>query len=206
VKTSEAEALGDDGPRSGFTIIEIMAVVLILALTMTLLLPAIGAGGGGALRTQAFGVVGSLELARQRAVTTGKPHRVVIDLENGAYFIEWLVTEARANGENPEPPTEPNAAVGSPDGGIDLTPPRNELAEYFPIPNRFGGPEWLGDGFFFEGVDTPEGWIESGEVFIVFAWDGSSDAAQIVLSDPDNRSIDLDVLPMLDTVRIHEED
>ena len=28
---------------------------------------------------------------------------------------------------------------------------------------------------------------------------------QIVISDPDNRSIDLDVAPLLDVVRIHEE-
>ena len=40
------ECESDDRRKAGFTLIEIMAVVLILGLTMTLLLPAIGAGGG----------------------------------------------------------------------------------------------------------------------------------------------------------------
>ncbi len=53
--------------------------------------------------------------------------------------------------------------------------------------------------------DTPEGWIESGEVIVLFDWDGSSDPTQIIISDPDSRSIDLDVAPILDTVRISEE-
>ena len=52
---------------------------------------------------------------------------------------------------------------------------------------------------------APEGWIERGEVVVVFQWDGSSDAAQIVISDPDSRSVDLDIAPLLEMVRIREE-
>lgn len=184
-----------------------MAVVLILGLTMTLLIPAFGAGGGTALRRQGERLGGTLELARQRAVMTGKPHRVVIDLERGRYAIEWLVTEARAEGalgeETPVESQELDPFYGE---GVDLTPPRDEFTEYYPIPNRFGGSSWLDAGFFFEGIDTPEGWIESGEVVVVFDWDGTSDAAQIVISDPDSRSIDLDIAPILETVRIREEE
>ena len=133
---------------------------------------------------------------------TGKPHRTVLDLENGAFAIEWLVSESTAYGEEEYEEAEPEE-LG--DGTVDLSPPLADLRDYHPIPNRFGGYERLDTGFFFEGVDTPEGWIESGEVFIVFDWDGTTDAAQIVISDPDNRSIDLDVAPLLETVRIREE-
>jgi prepilin-type N-terminal cleavage/methylation domain-containing protein len=186
---------------SGFTLIEIMAVILIIGLMSTLLLPAFGAGGGAKLRGQAERVAGFLELARQRAVVTGKPHRVVLDLENGGYSIEWLVT----GGSSTEPSEVAGIAPGLGGGPIDLSPPREELAAYQPIPNRFGGRDWLEPGIFFEGVDTPEGWIEQGEVALVFGWDGSSDAAQIVISDPDSRSFDLDIAPLLEIVRIHEE-
>jgi len=190
--------------QRGFTLIEIMAVILILGLAMTLLLPAIGAGGGARLRQQAERLAGVLELARQRAVVTGKPHRVLIDLEKAAYLIEWFVTDADTDEQAaPQASEDPLAAFQG--EIVDLAPPRGDDAYYQPIPNRFGNAARLDAGYFFEGVDTPEGWIESGEVSVVFDWDGSSDAAQIVISDPDNRSVDLDVAPLLETVRIREE-
>ena len=179
-------------PR-GFTLIEIMAVILIMGLSMSLLLPALGAGGGSRLRGQAERVAGVLELARQRAVVTGKPHRVVIDLETAAYAIEWFVREFELE-ERQEAATLPDPALAAQAGAqIDLAPPLEDQAYYQPIPNRFGGRARLDTGYFFEGVDTPEGWIERGEVAVVFDWDGSSDAAQIVISDPDGRSVDLDI-------------
>ena len=182
-------------------------MVLILGLLMTLLMPAIGAGGGRSLRKQGDKVAATLELARQRAVVTGKVHRVVLDLEKGRFAVEWLVDEATAY------PGEDTDSLGGEaaydpatgEGILDLAPPlENELA-YYPIPNKFGSMEPLERGFFFEGIDTPEGWIEKGEAYVVFDWDGSTDASHIVISDPDNRSIDLDVAPLLETVRIVEE-
>lgn len=176
--------------------------MLILGLLMGLLLPALGAGSSRSLRKQGDLVAATLELARQRAVVTGKPHRVVLDLEGGAFAVEWLVTEAEAFADEED---EFRLQEEAGDGQIDLSPPLAEVRDYYPIPNRFGRREMLGRGFFFEGVDTPEGWLESGEAYLFFDWDGSTDAAQIVISDPDSRSIDLDVAPLLDVVRIHEE-
>ena len=186
--------------RGGFTLIEILAVVLILGLLMSLLLPALGAGGGRRLRQQGDRIAARLELARQRAVITGKPHRVVLDLEQGAFAVEWLVTEARALGEKKVEPLEDEP------GELDLSPPTEDVLDYYPIPSAaFGGWAVLDNGYFFEGVDTSEGWIESGEVYLVFDWDGTTDASQIIISDPDNRSLDLGVAPLLETVRMHEE-
>jgi prepilin-type N-terminal cleavage/methylation domain-containing protein len=194
-------------PRpTGFTLIEVLAVVMILGLLMTLLIPAIGAGGGRSLRKQGDRVAATLELARQRAVVTGKPHRVVLDLENGSFGIEWLVSETRAHRDYAGDGASGEDVDGDPgDDLLELAPPREDERDYYPIPNKFGLMEPLETGYFFEGIDTPEGWIETGEAFVVFDWDGSSDASQIVISDPDNRSIDLDVAPLLETVRIHEE-
>ena len=71
-------------PRAhGFSIIEIMAVVLIIGLLMTLVLPNLGSRRAAGLRDQARVVAGYLELARQRAIVTGKPHRLFLALEEG---------------------------------------------------------------------------------------------------------------------------
>ena len=182
-----------------------MAVLLIMGLSMSLLLPAIGAGGGSKLRSQAARVAGVLELARQRAVVTGKPHRVVIDLDKAAYRIEWFITESDAEEQREAASLESPALLALDAPTVDLAPPLEDVESYQPIPNRFGGSTQLDPGYFFDGVDTPEGWIERGEVVVVFDWDGSSDAAQIVISDPDSRSVDLDIAPLLETVRIREE-
>ena len=64
-------------------------MILIIGLMSTLLLPAFGAGGGAKLRGQAERVAGFLELARQRAVVTGKPHR------------EWIYHMAFQMGRHP---------------------------------------------------------------------------------------------------------
>ncbi len=180
-----------------------MAVVLILGLLMSVLLPALGAGGGRMLRQQGDRIAATLELARQRAIVTGKPHRVILDLERGGFTVEWLVTEARAFPGRDDDFVEDELLSSN---SIDLSPPKEDVLDYYPIPNAvFGRWDFLERGYFFEGVDTSEGWIESGEVYLVFDWNGTTEASQIVISDPDNRSLDLDVAPLLDTVRIHEE-
>ena len=188
----------------GFTLIEIMAVVVIIGLLMALVLPGLGATSRRELLRQARDLASYLELARQRAVTTGVSHRVLIDLEQGGYFVEWYVNEDGA----PSPP----ARGGEPEldlddtGPLSLAPPADESFDYRPIPSQSGGERWLKDGFFFEGVDTAEGWFEGGLVAVVFDSDGTADAAQIVISDPDNQSVDLDVAPLLETVRIRVEE
>jgi prepilin-type N-terminal cleavage/methylation domain-containing protein len=189
---------------SGFTLIELMAVVLIIGLMSALLLPSLGATSQRELKRQARELASYLELARQRAVIMGVPHRVLIDLEQGGYFVDWYVNEDGALGSAGRGgPPEFDTEAGGP---LSLTPPVDETFDYRPIPSRFGGGGWLSEGFFFEGVDTAEGWLESGMVAIVFDSDGTTDAAQIVISDPDSQSVDLDVAPLLETVRIRVEE
>lgn len=181
-----------------------MAVVLIIGLMSALILPSLGATSRRDLLRQARELASCLELARQRAVMMGVPHRVLIDLEQGGYFVEWYVNEDGAPA-----PTGPGATIEfGPDdpAPVSLTPPIDETFDFRPLPSRLGGDRWLKEGFFFEGVETAEGWFESGMVAIVFESDGTTDAAQIVISDPDSESVDLDVAPLLETVRIRVEE
>ena len=188
-------------PRGhGFTIIEIMAVVLIIGLMMTLVLPNLGSRRAAGLRDQARDVAGYLELARQRAIVTGKPHRLFLDLEAGGYRVEWYTSDEEDAWLQPTAGLDLSGA-----SAIPMSPPNDATLDYRPIPSRFGGFERLGPRFFFEGVDTPEGWLERGDVVVVFYPDGTTDAAEIVISDDEARKVVLEIRPILDIVRIRDE-
>lgn len=191
--------------RAGFTLLELLATVAVIALMMGLVLPNLGIAKRSALTRNARELASTLEMARQRATMTGRAHRVLIGVERGSYRLEWFVSENEALG--PQNEVEPSGVDNAGPGAepISLSPPRDRTVEFRPIPSRLGRDEWLDDDFHFDGVETPEGWLDSGEVGVVFQDDGSTDAAQIVISDAEDERIVLDILPYLEIVRIRHE-
>ncbi len=163
---------------AAFTLIEMLAVVALMAVMATLVLPNLSSLQGRGLRNEALQMAGQLELARQRSVMTGVPHRVLIDLDAGSYRLEWLVTEAQALGE-PEPEIQPLDL--SPDVPLPLRAPSSGRREYHSAPPPLGKDHWLDDSFRFAGMETPEGWLQQGDAFIGFDRDGTSVAATVVM-------------------------
>ncbi|MDJ0850242.1 MAG: prepilin-type N-terminal cleavage/methylation domain-containing protein [Myxococcota bacterium] len=190
--------------RGGFTLIEILAVVAIFALLAGLLAPRVGSIGGRALWQNAEQIAGRIELARTRAVVTGVPHRLLVDLDEGGYRIEWQVSEARARGEEPEPEPTPGTDLSGRQP-IDLAPPEVEAFDFHPLPGKVGRFVWLEDPFFFGAVETPEGVVDRGDAVIEFDYDGTATDTSIFLDDGDGRTLVLHVRPLADGVRIHEE-
>ncbi len=193
--------------RRGFTLIEMMAVILIIGLMFALFLPNLDASRMTRLEDQAREVGRRVELARERAIMTGAPHRVLFEVGEGAMRVDWFVDEERAaraigDGEfEAEPPAEPNPDAS--DGAeISLTPPESLERDYHPVPNRFGSIEFLPADFSFVGIDTPEGFIEVGEVQLVFGSDGSTDYAEVIVADAFENRVIVEVQPLLDRVRI----
>ncbi|MGH7337798.1 MAG: pilus assembly FimT family protein, partial [Myxococcota bacterium] len=72
----------------GFTLIEILAVVAILALVAAFIVPNMGGLRRRALRNEAQQIASQLELARQRAIVTGVPHRLWLELDEAEYRLE----------------------------------------------------------------------------------------------------------------------
>ena len=141
-----------------------------------------------------------LELARQRAIVTGIPHRLAIDLEAGSYWIEWFVTEAEALGEEEETPVLDLRGAGP----IPMAPPHTGVREFRPLPGMFGRPNPIDASLSFQGVDTLEGTIDRGEAFVAFERDGTASPMEIVLADDDGHALALEVLPLADAVQIHD--
>jgi general secretion pathway protein H len=77
------------GPRvDGFTLIEIMIVLAIAGLIMSLGVRGFRSLARSDLRASATNLAGAMRFLFDRASTTGKTHRLVLDLEAGRYWAE----------------------------------------------------------------------------------------------------------------------
>lgn len=192
----------------GFTLIEIIAVIAIMGMVFAIGIPRLSTSKIRELRGEAEGIAASLEFARQRAIMTGVPHRVFIDLAEGGYRIEWLVDEARAF----EAVADDEFADSTDDGPtgqdpelIDFHPPTRDERDYYPIPSRqLGSFTWLADARYFVGLDSSSGWIESGDVEIVFDADGTTEYSLLEIADASDNHLTLEIEPLLDRVRRRE--
>lgn len=187
----------------GFSLIEMLAVVLIFALMAMFVLPNLDLVRSRALGQAAERIASRLELARQRTIVTGIPHRLWIDLDDESYRLEWHVSEEEAGGRS--------APAGSPvrddpaNAILSLAPPRDIERRFHPVPGPEGHDQRLDSGLVIAGLETPEGWIERGAVEIVFDSDGTTVRSAIILENEAGRRVALDVYPLADAIRIRDE-
>jgi prepilin-type N-terminal cleavage/methylation domain-containing protein len=186
---------------AAFTLIEMIAVVLIFGLLVAIVAPNLGNLSGRTLRDAADALAARIELARQRTVMTGVPHRVWIDLDAVSYRLEWFLTEAEAQGED-EPADEPLDLRG--DAPLPLEAPRGADRAFRPLPGSLGRDAVLEESLVFRGVETPTGWVERGGTAIEFSSDGTTVSAAVILDDTSGRSLVIDVLPLAEAVRVSD--
>jgi prepilin-type N-terminal cleavage/methylation domain-containing protein len=185
---------------AGFTLIEMLAVVAIFALMAAIVMPNLGFVSRRALRNDAERLAARLELARQRSVVTGVPHRLVLDLDQGGWQLEWLSgAEGAPPEEPPDQPLDPSA-----DAPLALDAPPAETLSYGPLQGPLGSFTPLDDDVAIHGVETPEGWIEQGQAFVEFDRDGTTTWTSIVLGNEDGDELELELLPLADVVRIQD--
>jgi type II secretory pathway pseudopilin PulG len=184
-----------------FTLIELLAVLLIMALVAGLTLPNLSLGAERVVLGEAQDLASTFVFTRQRAVATATPHRVVVDLDEAAYWIEV----------EPEGPdaflAEP---LASPAPGaqrkIQLVAPPTAALGFQPLPGPFGQPHLLREPVLFDSVETlAAGAVRSGRVEIVFDADGTADPALLVLADEDGNVWTLRLSRLADEVRIARE-
>jgi len=73
---------------AGFTLMEVMVVLVIVALVTILSVAGLRSFAKTDLRSTAARMAGSIRYLFDRASTTGKVHRLVLDFDNGKYWAE----------------------------------------------------------------------------------------------------------------------
>lgn len=188
--------------RSGFTLIEMLAVVAIIALLVSVTAPNLGAVRERWLRNQTRQVASYVELARQRAVMTGVPHRVLLNLEEGSYRLEWKTHDEEDDGRVPaRPGYEPRDVTR-----LSLSPPPAREVSFRPVPGNMGIFHYLADEIDFAGLETPQGWVDRGEFGVVFDEDGTADHNEIMLENQRGERMWLEIRPIADAVRIFDDE
>jgi hypothetical protein len=181
----------------------VLSVVAILALVAMLVTPNIGALRTRRLRSAGERLAAELELARQRAVVTGIPHRLLFDLDAGLYRIEWL--GGQAAGATPIPvaaAAEYELAGSTP---LPLAAPETSALDFTPVLDTFGNLRDLEGDVRVAGIETAEGWIARGLVEVVFERDGSADYSEIVLEESGGDHLAMAILPLDDAVRFLDD-
>jgi len=187
--------------RGAFTLIELLAVVALFALIAGLVAPLLHFGTSRAARREADDLASAVEFARQRAVMTGHVHRLVVDLDRGRHWIEWVP---------PRPPDTEAAAAAAETGGrrahkIAMTPPDTGADHFEPVPGAFGRDHELDAATRILQVRLPGDVIERGVVVLALTPDGAADPALIRVGGADGEILyDVRVEPLADAAEVSD--
>jgi general secretion pathway protein H len=218
---------GSSGGSGGFTLLEIMIVLMIIGLISGMSIRGLRALAKSDLRTSTSRMSGAIRYLFDRASTTGKYHRLVIDVDEGRYWAE--VSDDRFYIPR-EPETEASlkklaelqaklddkdrqrAEMSEAAGGFDMT--KIEAQDFRPKRVRFGAfkettlkPVKIKNAKIMD-VYTPRlsELVTHGRAYIYFFPLGQTESAIVHLSDPAEETIySLVVHPITGRVRVYNE-
>jgi type II secretion system protein H len=192
----------DPPATAGFSLIEVLAVLVIFALMAGVVLPNFGIRGARILDEESRRLASTFEFARQRAVMTGKPHRVVIDIDRRVYQIEAFGAPPDVELAEAELAETAPAAPEEDWNKPEMSPPLREDLDYYPLLGTPGDIQRIDDEVFVEGVEYSAGTAADGVFQVVFERDGTADWASILLANQAGRKIALHVDYLADSVEI----
>ena len=181
--------------QDGFTLLELMIVITLIVLITGVFATSIGGGFGVHIRNSGRSLAAELEYISQRAVTTGRAQRFVIDLDEQVFRVE----------SEPLPEPAPDGSLPEHAEGLSLAPPLSNR-EFVPLDTQLG--EWRrlddADDVRIAEVRLGDQIAREGAVAIGFSSDGATDPAQIWLQDDCGYAVHVRLIAFTGEVRIEE--
>jgi type II secretion system protein H len=188
----EAERSHSD---AGFTLLELMIVIFLIVLITAIFSTSLGGGFGVHLRNAGRTLAAEVEYISQRAITTGRTQRLVVDLDHQVFRAEMQPAPVAAEASDLPDHAET----------LDLAPPI-ESHEFVPVDAAIG--EWRSlddaDQVRIREVRIGAEGRQDGAVAIGFAPDGSSDPAEIWLQDDGGYDLRIRLVAFTGEIRIEE--
>lgn len=215
------------GAQRGFTLVEILVVLVILGLIGGLSIRGLRSLAKSDLRTSTAKMSGAIRFLFDRASTTGKYHRLVIDVDEGRYWAEvsddkfyiprdpetetWRQKRAEIEAKLDEEEKRKAELAEAAGGGDDS---KVKVQDFRPKRVRFGAfksaalkPVTMKNTRVMD-VYTPRVGepVTHGRAYIYFFPLGQAESALVHLSDPDGESIySLVIHPITGRVKLYRE-
>jgi prepilin-type N-terminal cleavage/methylation domain-containing protein len=200
--------------NGGFTLIEVILVIAIIAVVITGATFGLGAITRTRLRSSAFKVASAAKFAYNRSLTHGTTTRLQFDFEKNTMAVEetetpvTLATEEQLEDEPGEAVDPWDLARSRLETPLDKVKPRSPFQ---PIANASGQPlkqyaaQPLGDGILIHGLITPHETETrtDGEGAVYFFPGGVTEHAVIQLSDSSETVYSVEIHPLTGDARIH---
>ncbi len=193
----------------GFTLLELVIVVLILAITATFVVPNITAIFGLGMKGACVQMGTMIRYTYNQSVIKNKVFRIVYDLENGTYWIEYgepiEEEKDKKDSDTTEKTTkkEENNEEDEKESRIAI---RANFSPFEDESNTFGK-ESLPIGISFHGVYTEHSGkvVKEGKEFSLFFPNGFTEKTMVYLQDRNEKIYTLNVNPVIGSVEIVED-
>jgi prepilin-type N-terminal cleavage/methylation domain-containing protein len=194
----------------GFTLIEIMMVMAVVALIMGFILPQMGIISSYNLKSAAQTIAGMIRVSYDRAAIKNRQYRLVFDFEENTVWSEYLLpeettvseaedTEKEEVSEEKEDAEKKNQEESESQvvalGTYEIED--SELLERYSLPS----------GVKLAGLESTHNATEvkSGQDFIVFLPNGFAEKSHIHLAGAGDTVFTLEVNPVTGNTKVHDE-
>jgi len=196
----------------GFTLIEVMVVLIIIAVAAALVAPNVkGLGQRREIQVELRQLGLAVKVARSRAITVSVPHTLVIDPEQNAYWVEAPVLEEETGDdeyeEDPWRVVRPDERRYGADGDEDREEKEIEISMERTLPEflRFADMERL-ETTWRRGREQAEEEEDDGLWRIRFWPDGTGEDVLVELTAEEGETFEWRVYGLLGRAELLEED